>query len=89
MFDGLGDHCRVFVSLCICPKFQKEEESGDQFQMEITVTEPKKMGDGMGSYMAYKVNTKVNLFGCFEKHSFKQKKRKKEKKFGKLNRKQF
>ena len=27
--------------------------------MEITVTEPKKMGDGMGSYMAYKVNTKV------------------------------
>ena len=36
-----------------------EEESGDQFQMEITVTEPKKMGDGMGSYMAYKVNTKV------------------------------
>lgn len=27
--------------------------------MEISITEPKKVGDGMGAYMAYKVNTKV------------------------------
>ncbi len=41
-----------------------EEEGGDQFQIEITVTDPKKMGDGMGSYMAYKVNTKVGFIIC-------------------------
>ena len=50
--------------------FQKEEEeSGDQFQMEITVTEPKKMGDGMGSYMAYKVNTKVSKCTYYKRNS--------------------
>ena len=27
--------------------------------MEITVTDPKKVGDGMGAYMAFRVNTKV------------------------------
>ena len=37
----------------------EEEESGDQFGIEISVTDPKKMGDGMNAYMAYKVNTKV------------------------------
>ena len=28
-------------------------ENGDQF-IEITVSEPQKIGDGMGSYLAYK-----------------------------------
>ncbi len=35
--------------------------------MEITVTEPKKVGDGMNAYMAYRVNTKVSsltFLGC-------------------------
>ena len=36
-----------------------EEEDRDQFSMEITVTDPKKMGDGMNAYIAYRVNTKV------------------------------
>jgi sorting nexin-1/2 len=38
-----------------------EEESGDQFSIEISVTDPKKMGDGMNAYMAYKVSTKTTL----------------------------
>jgi len=38
----------------------EEEEGGDQFSLEISITEPKKVGDGMNAYMAYKVNTKVN-----------------------------
>eukprot|EP00057_Strongylocentrotus_purpuratus_P025245 XP_011679719.1 PREDICTED: sorting nexin-2 [Strongylocentrotus purpuratus] len=38
----------------------EEEESGDKFDIEITITEPQKMGDGMSSYMAYKVTTKTN-----------------------------
>ncbi len=37
----------------------EEEEGGDQFNIEIVVTDPKKMGDGMNAYMAYKVSTKV------------------------------
>nr|XP_054756130.1 sorting nexin-2-like [Lytechinus pictus] len=37
-----------------------EEESGDKFDIEITITEPQKMGDGMSSYMAYKVTTKTS-----------------------------
>ena len=39
--------------------FQIEEEGGDQFSIDITVTDPKKIGDGMNAYLAYKVNTKV------------------------------
>jgi len=45
--------------------FQEEEakrelESGDEF-IEIKVTSPHKIGEGMGSYMAYKVITNTNL----------------------------
>ena len=39
---------------------QVPTESSDQF-LEITVTSPQKMGDGMGSYVAYKVETKTNM----------------------------
>lgn len=45
-----------------------EEEGGDQFNMEVTVTEPKKVGDGMNAYMAYRVNTKVGM--CVYLYSF-------------------
>uniref|UniRef100_U5ERM9 Putative sorting nexin 1 n=1 Tax=Corethrella appendiculata TaxID=1370023 RepID=U5ERM9_9DIPT len=44
------------------------EENGDQF-MEITVSEPQKVGDGMGSYLAYKVSTRTN-FAKFKKRQF-------------------
>ena len=46
--------------------FREEEETNrdleasDEF-IEITVTSPHKVGDGMSSYMAYKVVTKTNL----------------------------
>ncbi|XP_033107432.1 sorting nexin-2-like [Anneissia japonica] len=37
------------------------EEDQDKFEMEIVITDPQKVGDGMmGSYMAYKVNTKTS-----------------------------
>ncbi|XP_031780551.1 sorting nexin-2 [Nasonia vitripennis] len=43
-------------------------ESSDMF-LQITVTSPQKMGDGMGSYVAYKVETKTNI-QLYRKRSF-------------------
>lgn len=37
-----------------------ETEQTDQV-LEVTVTEPQKIGDGMGSYMAYRVTTNTNI----------------------------
>lgn len=37
-----------------------EAESGDEF-LEISITEPQKVGEGMGAYMAYRVTTKTNM----------------------------
>lgn len=37
-----------------------EREGGDEF-IEISITEPQKVGDGMGAYMAYRVTTKTNM----------------------------
>ena len=37
--------------------------------MEISITEPKKVGDGMGAYMAYKVCTKVSMIMWFNQTS--------------------
>ncbi|XP_014224652.1 sorting nexin-2-like [Trichogramma pretiosum] len=39
---------------------EEPTESSDQY-LKITVTSPQKMGDGMGSYVAYKVETKTNI----------------------------
>ena len=39
---------------------KRELESGDEF-IEITVTSPHKVGEGMSSFMAYKLITKTNL----------------------------
>jgi len=39
---------------------KREMEGGDEF-IEIHVTSPHKVGDGMSSYMAYKVTTNTNL----------------------------
>lgn len=42
--------------------FEEEtEEDEDQFDLKVTVTEPEKVGDGMGAYMAYKVSTLTSL----------------------------
>ncbi|XP_013116514.1 sorting nexin-2 isoform X1 [Stomoxys calcitrans] len=35
-------------------------DNGDYF-VEITISEPQKIGDGMGSYLTYKVSTKTNI----------------------------
>ncbi|KAI0208323.1 Sorting nexin-2 [Lamellibrachia satsuma] len=43
------------------PEDEEEEEEVSQFNIEITVTEPRKMGDGMNAYMAYRVNTKTTI----------------------------
>ncbi|TRY85796.1 hypothetical protein DNTS_014597 [Danionella cerebrum] len=37
----------------------EEEESGDQFELNVSVTNPEKIGDGMNAYMSYKVSTQV------------------------------
>ncbi|XP_068204087.1 sorting nexin-2-like isoform X4 [Palaemon carinicauda] len=42
--------------------------SGDEF-IEIQVSDPQKIGDGMSSYMAYKVTTKTNI-GYFRKKNW-------------------
>ncbi|KAL4613424.1 sorting nexin-1-like [Arapaima gigas] len=38
-----------------------EEESEDKFELHIGVTNPKKIGDGMNAYMAYKVSTQTTM----------------------------
>ncbi|XP_047000278.1 sorting nexin-2 [Schistocerca americana] len=37
-----------------------EKENDDQF-LEVSVTDPQKVGDGMGAYVAYKVVTRTNI----------------------------
>jgi sorting nexin-1/2 len=54
--------------MLICSCQQLEKECGDQF-IEVTVTEPQKLGEGMGAYVAYKVITKTNM-PIFRKRSF-------------------
>ncbi|CAL8260740.1 unnamed protein product [Merluccius merluccius] len=39
----------------------EEEEQEDNFDVNISVTNPEKMGDGMNAYMAYKVSTQTTL----------------------------
>ncbi|XP_069691171.1 sorting nexin-2 isoform X1 [Periplaneta americana] len=50
------------------PLDELEKECGDQF-IEVTVTEPQKVGEGMGAYVAYKVITKTNM-PIFRKRTF-------------------
>ena len=40
---------------------REENEDGDTFALEITVSNPAKMGDGMGAYIAYTVATKTSM----------------------------
>ncbi|XP_063050867.1 sorting nexin-2 isoform X2 [Engraulis encrasicolus] len=43
------------------PDEEEEEENGDTFDINISVSDPEKVGDGMNAYMAYKVTTKTSL----------------------------
>ncbi|MGH0177906.1 UNVERIFIED_CONTAM: hypothetical protein FKN15_007612 [Acipenser sinensis] len=52
----------------------EEEANGDSFDMEIVVSDPEKVGDGMNAYMAYKVTTKTSLT-IFNENEFSVKRR--------------
>ncbi|XP_046727969.1 sorting nexin-2 isoform X1 [Silurus meridionalis] len=53
---------------------EEAEEKGDTFDMQITVSDPEKVGDGMNAYMAYKVTTKTSL-NLFSRTEFSVKRR--------------
>uniref|UniRef100_A0A8C0DC50 Sorting nexin-2 n=1 Tax=Balaenoptera musculus TaxID=9771 RepID=A0A8C0DC50_BALMU len=52
----------------------EEETNGDVFDIEIGVSDPEKVGDGMNAYMAYRVTTKTSL-SMFSKSEFSVKRR--------------
>ncbi|NXM83653.1 SNX2 protein, partial [Oenanthe oenanthe] len=52
----------------------EEEANGDLFDIEISVSDPEKVGDGMNAYMAYRVTTKTSL-SIFHKTEFSVKRR--------------
>ncbi|XP_069021782.1 sorting nexin-1-like isoform X2 [Embiotoca jacksoni] len=39
----------------------EEEEATDSFDVDVAVTNPEKIGDGMNAYVAYKVSTRTSL----------------------------
>ncbi|KAJ4946802.1 hypothetical protein JOQ06_008848 [Pogonophryne albipinna] len=39
----------------------EEDEAEDSFDVDVAVTNPEKVGDGMGAYVAYKVSTRTSL----------------------------
>ena len=40
---------------------EEEEESGDRFELDISISDPEKVGEGMGAYIAYNVTTKTTM----------------------------
>lgn len=52
----------------------EEEEARDKFELNIAVTNPEKVGDGMNAYMAYKVSTQTTL-PMFKNSTFSVKRR--------------
>nr|XP_014429359.1 sorting nexin-2 [Pelodiscus sinensis] len=52
----------------------EEEANGDLFDIEINVSDPEKVGDGMNAYMAYRVTTKTSL-SMFHQNEFSVKRR--------------
>ncbi|KAK2834576.1 hypothetical protein Q7C36_015277 [Tachysurus vachellii] len=42
-------------------ELEEEEEKEDKFDLNISVTNPEKVGDGMNAYMAYRVSTQTTL----------------------------
>ncbi|XP_026198644.1 sorting nexin-2 [Anabas testudineus] len=47
----------------------EEEDGGDSFDINISVSDPEKVGDGMNAYMAYKVTTKTTM-SLFKRSEF-------------------
>lgn len=44
--------------MCVCV-LSKQEEELDQYELEITVSHPEKVGDGMGAYILYSITSKT------------------------------
>lgn len=40
---------------------EEEEEPLDKYELEITVSDPEKVGDGMGAYIQYSIKTKTTM----------------------------
>uniref|UniRef100_A0A669CV87 Sorting nexin 1 n=1 Tax=Oreochromis niloticus TaxID=8128 RepID=A0A669CV87_ORENI len=47
-----------------CMSDLEEEEAKDSFDVDVAVTNPEKVGDGMNAYVAYKVSTRVCNPAC-------------------------
>uniref|UniRef100_A0A673D023 Sorting nexin-1 n=1 Tax=Sphaeramia orbicularis TaxID=375764 RepID=A0A673D023_9TELE len=47
--------------LYYCFQQLEEEEAKDSFDVDVSVTSPEKIGDGMNAYVAYKVSTRTSL----------------------------
>uniref|UniRef100_A0A672JH42 Sorting nexin 1b n=1 Tax=Salarias fasciatus TaxID=181472 RepID=A0A672JH42_SALFA len=49
-------HPRTYMNV-----YLEEEEARDSFDVDVAVTNPEKIGDGMNAYVAYKVSTRTSL----------------------------
>ncbi|TMS13300.1 Sorting nexin-1 [Larimichthys crocea] len=47
-----------------CEMQLEDEEAKDSFDVDVAVTNPEKVGDGMNAYVAYKVSTRVCSTAC-------------------------
>uniref|UniRef100_A0AAV2L9P7 Uncharacterized protein n=1 Tax=Knipowitschia caucasica TaxID=637954 RepID=A0AAV2L9P7_KNICA len=43
-------------------QLEEDEEAKDSFDVDISVTSPEKVGDGMNAFVAYRVSTRVSLW---------------------------
>uniref|UniRef100_A0A673JUT8 Sorting nexin-1 n=1 Tax=Sinocyclocheilus rhinocerous TaxID=307959 RepID=A0A673JUT8_9TELE len=58
---GISHSVSLFFSVSFFHIKLEEEESEDKFDLNISITNPEKVGDGMNAYMAYKVSTQTSL----------------------------
>uniref|UniRef100_A0A9R1SGZ8 Sorting nexin-2 n=2 Tax=Cyprinus carpio TaxID=7962 RepID=A0A9R1SGZ8_CYPCA len=61
--DGPSPAITPVTPVMISPRVddEDEEENRDTFDIQISVSDPEKVGDGMNAYMVYKVTTKTSL----------------------------
>lgn len=51
--------CVTFSKYACITSYDQVEEEKDEYTIDIKISDPQKMGDGMGAYMVYRVRTKV------------------------------
>ncbi|XP_031419746.1 sorting nexin-1a isoform X2 [Clupea harengus] len=56
------------------PKMLEELEEEDKFELNVSVTNPEKVGEGMNAYMAYRVSTQTTL-PMFKRKAFEVRRR--------------